>query len=138
MDKFLHSVIGSRWSQTFKEAVKSPFDEDSDLKEDAQIDSSPESAMTPDNEYYQLMFNLYLVTCYQATNYAEAYMTQKHLEATKILKNQERTFEMFFHDAENFTTGKGYQVVNMNLFKQVVRTFYFYAQNEYENILKKI
>ncbi len=26
----------------------------------------------------------------------------------------------------------------MNLFKQVVRTFYFYAQNEYENILKKI
>jgi hypothetical protein len=26
----------------------------------------------------------------------------------------------------------------MTLFKQVVRAFYFHAQNEYENILKKI
>ena len=65
-------------------------------------------------------------------------MTQKHLEATKILKNQEKTFDLFFNDAQGFTTGKGYSIVNMNLFKQVVRTFYFYAQNEYENILKKI
>jgi hypothetical protein len=73
------------------------------------------------------MFNLYLVTCYQATNIAEAYMTQKHLEASKILKNQEKTFEIFFIDAQGFTSGKGYQIINMNLFKQVVRTFYFYA-----------
>ena len=65
-------------------------------------------------------------------------MTQKHLEATKILKNQEKTFDLFFNDAQGFTTGKGYSIVNVNLFKQVVRTFYFYAQNEYENILKKI
>ena len=48
------------------------------------------------------MFNMYLMTCYQATNIAEAYMTQKHIEATKILKNQEKTFEIFFNDALNF------------------------------------
>ena len=41
--------------------------------------SRGDTALTADNEYYQLMFNLYLITCYQATNIAEAYMTQQHL-----------------------------------------------------------
>lgn len=84
------------------------------------------------------MFNMYLMTSYQATNIAEAYMTQKHIEATKILKNQEKTFEIFHNDALNFVTQKGYKILEKHLFKQLVRTFYFYAQNEYENILKKI
>jgi hypothetical protein len=32
--------------------VKSPFDEDCDRTEEAQIDSSPEMALAPDNQYY--------------------------------------------------------------------------------------
>ena len=38
----------------------------------------------------------------------------------------------------SYTCGKGYQVVDLNLFKQLVRSFFFYAQNEYEKILQKI
>ena len=50
------------------------------------------STLPQDTEYYQLMFKLYLMSCYQATNIAEAYMTQRHLQASKILKNQDHTF----------------------------------------------
>jgi hypothetical protein len=65
-------------------------------------------------------------------------MTQQHLQASKILKNQDHRFGIFFNDAMSYTCGKGYQIIDMNLFKQLVRSFFFYAQNEYEKILKKI
>lgn len=54
-------------------------------------------------------------------------MTQQHLQATKILKNQEKTFEIFFNEALSFTGGKGYQILDINLFRLVVRSFYFHA-----------
>jgi hypothetical protein len=34
-----------------------------------------DDAIRTNNEYYKLLFNLYLITCYQATNIAEALMT---------------------------------------------------------------
>ena len=163
---FHMKIIGNRWAESFEKAVKSPFDSEQDEGlGDSQINveandidlafaeetpstvpqinpngepTGNDTALTADNEYYQLMFNLYLITCYQATNIAEAYMTQQHLQATKILKNQEKTFEIFFNEAFSFTGGKGYQILDISLFKDVVRSFYFYAQNEYENILVKI
>jgi hypothetical protein len=45
------------------------------------------------------------MTFYQATNIAEAYVTQKHLQATKIFItnfNQDHSFELFFNQAVNF------------------------------------
>ena len=45
---------------------------------------------------------------------------------------------MFFNDALGFSSGRGYQIKDLNLFKQVVKSFFFCAQNEYENILSKI
>ena len=96
----LFNGLGSRWAESFEEAVKSPFDSEQDegmadssinveandidlqfegqnvQKDSEQKQSSAsDSALTADNEYYQLMFNLYLITIYQATNIAEAYMT---------------------------------------------------------------
>lgn len=84
------------------------------------------------------MFNLYLMTYYQATNIAEAYMTQRHLQASKILQNQEKTFELFFNDALSFACGRGYRIINLDLFKQAVKTFFVCAQSDYEVILNKI
>ena len=66
------------------------------------------------------MFNLYLIKCYQATNIAEAYLTQKHLQASKILSAQfnfDRTFDLFFHESVNFVSGEGYLIVDANLFR---------------------
>ena len=37
-----------------------------------------------------------------------------------------------------FVSGKGYLITDVNLFRQVIRTFFYYAQNEYEKILMKI
>ena len=68
-------------------------------------------------------------------------MTQKHLQVSKMLSsqlNQDRTFDLFFHESVNFVSGKGYLITDANLFRQVVRTFFYYAQNEYEKILIKI
>lgn len=48
------------------------------------------------------------------------------------------TCEMFFNDALGFACGYGYQIINLNLFKEVVKIFFLSAQNEYENILNKI
>jgi len=42
-----------------------------------------------DDKLYNLIFNLYLMTYYQASNIAEAYLTQAHLRASKISKNFE-------------------------------------------------
>ena len=87
------------------------------------------------------MFNLYLIKCYQATNIAEAYLTQKHLQASKVLSSQfncDRTFDLFFHEAVNFVSGKGYLITDATLFRQVVQQFFYEAQNEYEKILIKI
>lgn len=61
-----------------------------------------------------------------------------HLHASKQTKNQDQLFTYFFKDAMRFSTSKGYQIMDPNLFMGVVRTFFFYAQNEYEKILRKI
>lgn len=52
--------------------------------------------------------------------------------------NCDRTFDLFFQESVNFVSGKGYLIADANLFRQVVRTFFYYAQNEYEKILVKI
>lgn len=93
-----------------------------------------------DDQYFQLMFNLYLMKCYQATNIAEAYLTQQHLQASKILQQQncDGAFDHFFNESVMFVSGKGYLIIDVNLFRQVIRTFFYYAQNEYEKILLKI
>ena len=60
------SSLGSKWSHTFSEAINSPFDDESEevKKYSMQEDCGLDTPLTADNEYYQLMFNLYLVTCY--------------------------------------------------------------------------
>ena len=37
------------------------------------------------------------------------------------------TFEIFFNDSLGYVSGKGYQIVDINLFREVVNTFYFKA-----------
>jgi len=78
--------------------------------------------------------------CYQATNIAEAYLTQQHLQASKILQQQncDGAFDHFFNESVMFVSGKGYLIIDVNLFRQVIRTFFYCAQNEYEKILLKI
>ena len=69
--------------------------------EQAQDSSSSDE----NDKYFQLLLNLFLMTFYQATNIAEAYVTQKHLQATKIFItnfNQDHSFELFFNQAVNF------------------------------------
>lgn len=54
------------------------------------------------------------------------------------MANQDKNFEVFFKDAASYACSKGYEIKELKLFKQVVRSFYFCAQNEYEKILKSI
>ena len=70
--------IGGRWALSFADAVKSPYNQTLTKSEmEVSNETNPiEESGFQDTEYYQLMFNLYLMTCYQATNIAEAYMTQ--------------------------------------------------------------
>lgn len=126
---------GGQWARSFRDAILSPFNRQQPCHTG---DPEADMALQPDNEFYRLLFNLYLMTYYQATNITEAYMTQKHMEAIKIHHNQDQTFDLFFKDALNFACGKGYQIKDFNIFKQVVKSFFFCAQKEYENILTQI
>ena len=82
---WLFLIIGGKWALTFENAVKSPHVSKSPQKQikpvvaepqgDSQEQASEDTHLSPNNEYYKLMFNLYLMTYYQATNIAEAYMT---------------------------------------------------------------
>jgi hypothetical protein len=71
------------------------------------------------------------MTFYQATNITEAFVTQRFLEASKILNAQNQTFEVFYNEALGYTCGKGYKIVDLILFKDLVATFFFKAQNQY-------
>lgn len=44
-------------------------------------------------------------------------MTQRHLQANKILQNQEKTFELFLNDAIGFASGRGYRIIDIDMFK---------------------
>ena len=65
-------------------------------------------------------------------------MTQRYLEASKVFESQDRTLQVFINDAISYTCGKGYQILDLNMFKEVVQVFYALAQKEYQKILKKI
>ena len=122
--------LGGKWATSFEHAVKG-----GDKMAGNQMSES--NTLSYDNQCYQLLFNLYLMTYYQATNIAEAYQTQQFLQRDKNIQS-EATFELFFKDALSFASGKGFQVADQNLFRQLVRTFYYCSQNEYEKILQKI
>ena len=60
------------------------------------------------------------MTCYQATNVAEALMTQRYLESQKVFESQDRTLQVFYTDAISYTCGKGYQIIDLDLFKELI------------------
>jgi hypothetical protein len=84
------------------------------------------------------MFTLYLITKYQATNIAEAYLTFSHIQASKLFQNQDQMVSAFIGDAFSYACGKGYQVSNIEMFKEAVRVFFIAAETQYESILRKI
>jgi hypothetical protein len=67
--------LGSNWAINFAKALLETASSISDVGTgDSIIDS--DGQLSSDNQFYKLMFNLYLITYYQATNIAEALMTQ--------------------------------------------------------------
>ena len=62
------------------------------------------------------MLCLFLMTKYQATNITEAYMTKSHIQATKVLRDQDQTLQLFKNDALSYACGKGYQVIDIKCF----------------------
>lgn len=47
-------------------------------------------------------------------------------------------FEKYYKDIALHLMEKNYKIIDENLFKSLIHTFYFVSLKEYENILKKI
>ena len=47
-------------------------------------------------------------------------------------------FEKYLKDLLSHLENRGYKILDVNLFKSLIHTFYFVALKEYENILRKI
>lgn len=47
-------------------------------------------------------------------------------------------FEKYYRDQMQHLQSRNYKIIDTNLFKSLIHTFYFVSLKEYENILKKI
>mmetsp|Transcript_29386 Transcript_29386/g.44399 ORF Transcript_29386/g.44399 Transcript_29386/m.44399 type:complete len:185 (+) Transcript_29386:967-1521(+) len=147
----LQTHLGACWVLKIRDSMKSPSQVQKESVADqtqpltssffnpfsqAKKADEKEEVLPGSCEHYFLLFTLFLMTTYQATNIAEAYMTFQHLKTDSVVS--QRMMPVFVNDALSFACGKGYQIKDMALFKEATQAFFEGALIQYEKILKKI